>query len=321
MSHPRQPFSVGTLLADPGTRSWGYCAVELDAQPARLPIVVVHGSRPGPILGITAGIHGGECVSMVAVRNFLFDLDPSVLRGTVIASLQSNPYAFKTRTAFINPMDGKNLNRAFPGDADGSSTDQLAAWLWSNIIARSDYYVDCHSGDIPEVLEHFAGVSLVGSLRVRDVSREMANQFDVERIVVLETEGSAIHAAASDGIPSVLIEVGAEGRWTPEEVAVQQEGLSRIAKFAGLLDAGREERKSLPVFEATASVLSEHSGLWYRKFAPGSIVDAGTLLGTIQDPFGTILQEARAPVTGVILYGLSSLAANEGDLIACIAGP
>lgn len=321
MNYSREPFIVGTLSAEPGTRSSGYCSVEIEGRILRLPVVIVHGGRPGPVLAITAGIHGGEYVSMVAVREFVFGLDPSQIQGTVIASLQSSPVSFQSRSAFINPMDGNNLNRAFPGDPDGGITDRLAFWLWSNIISRGDYYVDCHGGDLPEVLESFAGVSPLGMPDVDEVSGELADQFDVPRVVLLETEGSTIRAATRAGIPSVLIEVGGEGRWSPAEVATQHEGLHRIAKFVGVLDSGREVRKPLPVFEVTVGVMCESSGQWYRNFEPGSDIDAGDLLGVVEDPFGTVLQEARSPIPGVLVYGLSSFAANEGDLIACIASP
>ncbi|WP_461162934.1 succinylglutamate desuccinylase/aspartoacylase family protein [Arthrobacter sp. R4-81] len=320
MNNAHEAFSVGAVVADPGTTAAGYCSVEIHGRTLRLPVVIVHGERPGPVLAVTAGIHGGEYVSMVAVREFVFGLNASAIQGTVIASLQSSPLSFQGRSAFVNPMDGKNLNRAFPGNPDGGSTDRLAFWLWSNVISRADYYVDCHSGDIPEALESFAGVSPVGTADVDDLSRELADQFDVPRIVLFEAEGSSIRAAAKAGIPSTLIEVGGEGRWSAAEVAIQHEGLRRTAGFAGLLELGREERKPLPVFENQA-VMCEVPGLWYSNVKPGSFIDAGALLGVVEDPFGTVLQEARSPISGVLLYGLSSLAANEGDLIACIARP
>lgn len=320
MNRPREPFRVGSLVAEPGTRSSGYCSVEIDEEVLKLPIVIVHGERPGPILAVTAGVHGGEYVSMVALRDFVFDLDPTAIQGTVIASLQSSPLAFFKRTAFVNPMDGKNLNRAFPGDPNGGPTGRLAYWLWSNIISRGNYYVDCHSGDIPEVLDNYACVSNVGTPDVNDASLRMASQFDVPRVVLVDTEGTSTTEASRAGIPSVLIEVGGEGKWSPSEVAVQREGLDRLAKISGLLDEDNEARTPLPPFKSQG-VMCESSGLWFGHVLPGSPVEAGALLGIVRDPFGAVLQEARSPVPGVLIYGISSLAVNSGDLIASIATP
>lgn len=320
MNRPREPFKVGNLVAQPGTRSSGYCSLEIDGEALELPVVIVHGERPGPVLAVTAGVHGGEYVPMVAVREFVLGLDPTAIRGTVIASLQSSPLSFRNRSPFINPMDGKNLNRAFPGNPNGGPTEQLAYWLWSNVISRGNYFVDCHSGDIPEVLDNFAGVCPVGTPGIDDASLKLASQFDISRVVLVETEGSSITAAAHAGIPSVLVEVGGEGRWSPPEVAVQRDGLHRIVKFAGLLNVDSEPRTPLPGFKSQRA-MCESPGLWFPRLAPGSSIEAGALLGVVEDPFGAVLQEARSPVPGVLIYGLSSLAANTGDLIACIATP
>lgn len=320
MNRPREPFRVGTLVAEPGTRSSGYCSVEIDEEVLEIPIVIVHGEKPGPILAVTAGVHGGEYVSMVAVREFVFDLDPTAIQGTVVASLQSSPLAFLKRTAFVNPMDGENLNRAFPGDPNGGPTRRLAYWLWSNIISRGNYYIDCHSGDIPEALDNYACISNVGAPEVNDASLQLASQFDVPRVVLVDTAGTSTTEASRAGIPSVLIEVGGEGKWSRSEVAVQREGLDRIVKASGLLDGDSEARTPLPQFKSQG-VMCESSGLWFGHLPPGASIEAGALLGVVRDPFGSVLQEARSPVPGVVIYELSSLAVNSGDLIASIATP
>jgi predicted deacylase len=103
-------------------------------------------------------------------------------------------------------------------------------------------------------------------------------------------------------------------------VAVQREGLYRILRFAGLLNEDPEARTPLPKFKSKA-VMCERTGLWFREVPPGSEIEAGALLGVIQDPFGSVLEEARSPVPGVVIYGLASLAANSGDLVASIATP
>ncbi len=80
-------------------------------------------------------------------------------------------------------------------------------------------------------------------------------------------------------------------------------------------------RPHLPVFEDAANVLSDRGGLWFPEAAVGATVTKGTRLGCLEDPFGDIVQEILAPVAGVLIYGLSSLAAVEGDLLASIAQP
>jgi hypothetical protein len=273
------------------------------------------------VLAVTAGIHGGEYVPMVAVRQFVRELDPALMRGTIVVSLQSSPVAFQQRMAFVNPLDGKNLNRSFPGDPQGGPTARLAAWLWENLLARADYYVDCHCGDLPEALDPFTGASPGPDGVLDERTRAMADCFDVPRLIVDPLEGSTIRAAAMAGIPAVLIEVGGEGRWSQEEADVQRNGLRRIAAQVGILPAEAGARPRLPLFENAADVLSERAGLWYPEVAPGTSVAEGTRLGRLEDPLGEVVQEILAPAAGVLVFGLGSLAAVQGSLLAFIARP
>ena len=87
---------------------------------------------------MTAGIHGAEYVSIAALRRVAMTLDPATMTGTLVASLISNPAAFAARSIYVDPLDGRNLNRSFPGDPKGAPTERLAAWLYANVIAPSD---------------------------------------------------------------------------------------------------------------------------------------------------------------------------------------
>jgi predicted deacylase len=314
-------YAVGDLVARAGSQVRGNCMVNLGTSTVSLPVVITHGSAPGPVLAITAGIHGGEYVPMVAVRQFVRDLDPARMRGTIVACLQSSPVAFQHRMAFVNPLDGKNLNRSFPGDPLGGPTERLAAWLWENLMARADYYVDCHCGDLPETLDPFTGASPGPGGVLDERARAMADCFDVPRLVVDPLAGSTIRAAALAGIPAVLIEVGGMGQWSQEEADVQRSGLRRIAAQAGILPGGEGARPHLPLFEDAAVVRSEHAGLWYPAVAPGEPVAEGTPLGRIEDPLGDVVHEVLAPAAGVLMYGLGSLAAVEGSILASIIRP
>ncbi len=265
------------------------------------------------MLAITAGIHGGEYVPMVAVRQFIRDLDPALMRGTIVACLQSSPVAFQQRMAFVNPLDGKNLNRSFPGDPVGGPTARLAAWLWENLLARADYYIDCHCGDLPEALDPFTGVSPGPDGVLDERARAMADCFDVPRLIVDPLEGSTIRAAALAGIPAVLIEVGGEGRWSQEEADVQRSGLRRVAAQAGHT-AGRRGRPAAPApLRGRGRRAQRPSRPLVPRGCPRGAVAEGTRLGRLEDPLGDVVQEILAPTAGVLIYGLSSLAAVEGS--------
>ncbi|WP_166459605.1 succinylglutamate desuccinylase/aspartoacylase family protein [Amycolatopsis pithecellobii] len=315
-------FILGNLEAAAGKTTSGYCEVDLGADVISIPVAVIHGAEPGPVLAVTAGIHGGEYVSILAARRFLHTLDPATVRGTVILSLQSSPVAFRDRAAFVNPIDGENLNRCFPGDAAGIPTQRLANWLWENIISRADFYVDCHCGDLPESLEAFTGLVLSGNSSVDEKSLAMANCWNVERSIVTGTSGSTIWAAAQAGIPAVLVELGERGGWTAGEVERQLAGLTAVAGHVGVIDSHRPASPAThPLFEVAAGLSAEIDGLWFPKVKPGETVTPGATLGTIEDAFGTTVAIITSPTDGVYVYGLTSLAVHAGDFLACIVRP
>jgi uncharacterized protein len=315
------PYSLGDLTAQPGTQVRGYCQVDLGTSTVSLPVAITHGAEPGPVLCVTAGIHGGEYVPMVAVRQFTGELDPARMRGTVVTCLQSSPVAFQQRAAFINPLDGQNLNRTFPGDPAGGPTERLAAWLFENVLTRGDYYVDCHCGDLPEALDSFAGVSPGPDGQVIEQARALADCFDVERLIIDHLRGSTIYQAAQAGVPAALVEVGGQGRWTQAEADVQRQGLLRAAALAGILPADGPARGRLPLFEEAADVRSDRHGLWFPEVEVGAPVAEGTRLGRLEDVLGDEIHEVLAPAAGVLTYGLASLSAGPGDLLAALSRP
>jgi predicted deacylase len=314
-------YSIGRVVAEAGAQARGSCLVDTGTGEISLPIVIAHGTEPGPVLAITAGIHGGEYVPVVAVRQFVRDLDPARMRGTVVACLLSSPAAFWQRSAFVNPLDGQNLNRSFPGNPLGGPTARLAAWLRENLLARADYYVDCHCGDLPEALEPFTGIHQAPDGTVSEQSRALADCFDVSRIVVSRMQGDTLAAAAMAGIPAVLVEAGGQGQWSQAEADIHRDGLRRVAALAGILPGDDTGRPRLPVFEDAADVLCKRPGLWFPEIAVGTTVTKGARLGRWESVLEDEVEEILAPVAGVLVYGLSSLAAAEGDLLAFLARP
>ena len=93
--------------------------VDLGPVVVEIPIVLVNGASAGPRVGVTAGIHGAEYVSIAALRRVAMSVDPATMSGNLVASLISNPAAYAARTIYVDPLDGRNLNRTFPGDPAG----------------------------------------------------------------------------------------------------------------------------------------------------------------------------------------------------------
>ncbi len=322
MSSDRGTLTVGGVSARAGTRETGHADVDVGGgSSVSLPIAIVHGREPGPRVGVTAGIHGAEYVSIAALREVAMSLDPAGVRGSLVAVLTANPRAFAARSIYVNPADGLNLNRQFPGDAAGTPSQRLAHWLATNVIAGSDVYVDMHCGDMNEALVSFTGIEETGNPGVDTRARELATAYGLRYIAVGPLPGSTTTTAAAMGIPAVLGEVGGQGLWPRENVELHAAGFRRLLRAAGLIDEAPETPAfASEVLEHEAWMRASTSGYWHPRVAVGDRVTAGTAVGEVQDAFGGVLERPTAPIDGVVIFLVSSLAMNAGDPLLAIAG-
>jgi hypothetical protein len=148
-------FEVGQLSAGLGEKIYGVVEFPVLSESYKLPLWLIHGDEAGPTLVVTAGVHGAEYASVAAALEFGQSLNTNGLRGRVIVVPVVNMPGFAARSIYVCPLDGKNPNRVFPGDAGGSGSEQLADWVFRNVIAQADYYVDMHGGDMIEELVPF----------------------------------------------------------------------------------------------------------------------------------------------------------------------
>src|SRR3954447_4504476 len=229
-------ITIGTLTAHPGSRVTGLVPVDVGSATLHVPVAIVHGSRPGPRVAVTAGLHNAEYVSVAGPREVALGLDPAALTGSLVAVLTASPAAFAARSIYVNPLDGLNLNRQFPGDLDGSPSQRLAHWLTSNVIAGSDAFVDMHCGDMNEALVSFTGIEETGEASGDARSRQLPLAYGLRYLLIGPASATTTSAAAALGIPAVLGEVGGQGRWPKEDVELHAAGLRRVLRAAGLLE-------------------------------------------------------------------------------------
>lgn len=306
-------LEVGQLSAVQGEKRYGVVEFPVQGQSYKLPLWLINGDEVGPTLVVTGGVHGAEYASVAAALDLGQTLDPKGLHGRVIVVPVVNMPGFAARSIYVCPLDGKNPNRVFPGDADGSGTEQMADWVFRNVISQADYYVDLHGGDLIEALVPFTIFFRSGNEKVDALSLEMAKVFGIHYLVSSVNPGSTIAAAANAGIPGILTESGGQGIWTAEQVADHTNGLQRLMRHLKMIPGSAPEPTPFTLLEQFLWLRSEHEGFWYPQVSVGETVRAGQQLGYIKDCEGNVLQTALTPSKGTVLFIVSSLAIHEND--------
>lgn len=242
------------------------------------PVLVVNGRRDGPVLCLTAAIHGDELNGIEMVRRVLHEVEPKKLRGAVIGVPIVNLQGFRRGSRYL--PDRRDLNRFFPGNPDGSSAARIAYSLFENIVRKCDALVDLHTGsfyrtNLPQ---------LRADLRYRHV-REMTQAFGGMAVLHSEPALGTLRRAATDaGIPAVTLEAGEPLRLQSSKVS---EGVAGIFALLGSQDMVRRVqllRQPEPVFYESNWVRADHGGILFAVVRLGQEVSAGDVLGTITDP-------------------------------------
>lgn len=316
-------LQVGSLCAAPGEKRCGYCYVPVGSVHVRLPILLVNGSRPGPRLALTSGLHPGEFVGVEALRGLARTCDGASLAGQLVACLLAYPPAYYTYRSGLSSLDGIDPNRVYPGSATGRPTERLVAWLFENLIRQSDVFIDLHGGGLTLDLASFTGYRSSGKPEQDRRALELAELFGLPIVRGGAPTGGNSHAAATRaGIVSLLVEVGALGSRSREEVEIVRDGLLRVMKCLGMIgEAPAGAVGSLRRWRWTVEVEAPTEGLWHPEFQVGSEVGEGQVLGRILDLFDEVLAVVVAPQAGRVFYGERGLSVTCGNVLAAMATP
>jgi len=286
-----------------------------------VPLVEINGSEDGPLLTVISGVHGCEYASMDGVRRWTRSLEARDLRGRVRAVPVLNLPAFRARTPFVVPDDGKNLNRCFPGNPDGTLADRLAHAAFTGLISGSDAYVDAHCGDMVEALEPFA---LYEAGRAEARAAEMATAYGLPYVIRQEpgpdraVSGTSSSAANDIGVPAITAESGECGLVQEEAVARHVRGLDGVLALLGMIDApeGSAGRPSPTYLSRFLWMRCEHAGWWAPTVKPGDPVREGQTIGTVSTLDGSqVLETITAPADGVPIFITSSPAVADDGLL------
>lgn len=199
-----------------------------------IPVTIINGQNDGPTLLITAGIHGGEYPGIAAAMELGRDISPEDIRGCLILMHPVNIQSFWARRAFVIPEDGRNLNREFPGDVNGTLSQKTAYLLSQFFFPLADFYVDMHSGDIHEELHPYVYYPGLPNEEISEKSREIAKILDMKFMVKSMATSGAYNYAAISGVPSILIERGGAGLCLREDIDAYKADIHNILRKLGL---------------------------------------------------------------------------------------
>ncbi len=322
----RPTFTVGTAMAAQGHKATGYLEVPAGVDPAlRIPVVVFHGPWPGPVLAIVSGEHGTEYASILAVERLAERIDPTELSGTLILLPLVNIPSFEQKVPHVNPVDGKSMNRFYPGRPDGTQSERAAYVITKNVVEQCDHLIDLHGGDLDESLRPYSYWSKTGNAVQDAVSRDMALAFGLDHIIVVTDRPKdpassryLDNTASTRGKASIAAEAGYAGRTDTDDVEALVRGSLSVMRQLKMLP-GSPSRIEHPVWiENVRQVQSEQTGIFYPLVGRGQFVEQGMKIGYVTDFLGKTTFEARSPVAGMVLYVCAVPSMKKGDTIANI---
>jgi len=288
-----------------------------------VPVGVIAGG-PGPTVLVTAGVHGDEYEGIVVARRLWRDLEPEAVRGRVILMPAVNLPAVRAASR-VSPLDGANMNRAFPGGPFGP-TALIADFIERRLLPEADFAVDLHSGGTQSVYTPCAYVYATGEAPFRRAKLAAAHAFGAPLTTVVaatSSVGSLSAACERRGVVMIAAELGGGAGLDREALRIGHEGALALLHHAGVLDGDASARRTqLRHVESRAStVISPVDGLLEHCCEAGDTVAAGDLAGLIwpmDDPSRAPF-EARHAVGGTVLARRARPHLLAGDAI-CHSG-
>ena len=324
-------ITVGTIVAEPGTKVSGIIEVPQGIDKGTIiPVSIINGSKPGPVLALIAGQHGTEYVPIITLQKLLSEIDPYKISGAIIMVHIANVPSFKERKVYYSPVDGKNPNRQFPGNKEGTLSERIADIITSQIIDQSDYLLDLHGGELNEDILHYVSYEYdCPDKSVCEKTKFLAHSFggyyiqpEPFSITPDSVRNTYCHLTAiRRGVPAIFVESGGRGETDIESIQYVEHGIVNVLKALKMTEGEANETDPVLYLSIEESITCHSDGLLYSKVDCGQTVTKGALLGYLTDYFGNLIEEFHSPVTGIVLMLVSIPVVNKDDDIYFISEP
>lgn len=313
----RKPFVIGGLSVKAGERQLVDLPISKlsNHAPVTLPVHVLHGSRPGPTMFVSAAIHGDELNGVEIIRRLLRTLDPQTINGTLLCVPVVNVFGFISRSRYL--PDRRDLNRSFPGSAAGSLAARLAHLFLTEIVSQSQVGLDLHTAAI-----HRINLPQIRSVfRNRPRCLELATAFGTE--VMLESParpGSLREAARAAGVDVLSYEGGEGLRFDEFAIRAGVDGVTGVLLAMEMLDASTielpaDERRAPVLINASSWVRAPEGGVFRTTKRIGDAVNVDEVVGHVANPYEDIAVEVCSPRRGIIIGRTTLPIVNMGDAL------
>ena len=299
-------INVKDLVADQGEKKSGLVTVfSTGTYDINIPVTIVNGKREGPVLTLTAGFHPHEYTPIESLIRLSRSMDPADVSGALIIFPLLNPEGF-TKRERNNPLDELNMQREFPGSATGRPSQQITWFLSSEILKKSDYYIDNHGADFEEGSTNYVIYPIVGDKRVDDACVMMGKCFNGTylRGHKMKDTSSNIFWAAANGIPTVLSESGQmgglkDGQLNEDDIKWELDGLSNVMKSLKMIEGTPQIKEPVMIYKET-QLMASVGGMFYPHVKIYDKVVPGQVVGEIKDVFGNVKETLKSPISGAV---------------------
>ena len=319
----KEALQIRGIVAECGQRAQGFLTIgETPSGPIQFPVVIVNGADDGPVLCLTAGVHATEYAPIDAAMRIVQSLDATVLRGAVIVVPVVNMRMFESRTGFVSPLDGINLNKAAPGRADGSISEMLAKVLLDEVIGCAAYHIDLHAGDLGEMLLPFAGYALTGMPDLDEKGEALARLYSPKLISLATPDGKIppfadgiCYAATRRGVVSIFAESGGNGTLEEGDVRVHLHGVTNVMRYLRMVDGAPTAVGAQVSARDRKVVRATRAGLLRLRVKIGDELVAGQEVAEICNVFGDVVETVRSSGAGIAGLVWAHKVVNTGDPI------